>query len=532
MEHQQTTRPGQILLRLLPIIIIILILASSLISPLTHKGWKNIPGESPGFLRLDPQDRVWSWNENYFITNTTCDGISLVKDNHWVTYTKENSGITDDCVEAVSFDEQGGIWIGSKTAITHFDGQTENLLAQGNTLPPNDFISSKDNHIDVITIDPAGKIWVGTWDGWSIFDGTAWENYSLTDYGFDYSSASVNQIVFDKQGKAWIAATFGIIVTDGDQTDTHFMTQYSGNHQIALDDQEHIWVSFCNGGSSLIMIDDSIQSEYNPGECISGFEFDQQGRVWVNFRGGGISVFDGKTWATIIESSSRPSGYFALDKQNRAWIYGYGNEEGLDITDQISWKHYTTLNSGLSFNEIRQVEFDPQGRAWIYSSRGDVDIATLSEFAQIPSYLISPITNVIRWLLPVLLSIVWFALHPLSNAIRTWLIKPIASWKQRFALGALVGGFATFLTAATIQMSTIIHYRAYDSLFSVFSIYLVVIALIASLIFGVLGGGFGGLILGSILRKRLGAILGALVILLLSFPILLLLGTCYFMGGC
>ncbi len=111
---------------------------------------------------------VDDWNTKWISTEyelTEFNGIN------WTVYNAFNSGLPENGVSALTFDETGTKWIGSiGEGLIRFDGTNWTPINTSNS-------GLSDESIKTIAIDTAGTKWIGTNLGGLVeFDGTNWIN--------------------------------------------------------------------------------------------------------------------------------------------------------------------------------------------------------------------------------------------------------------------------------------------------------------------------------------------------------------------
>jgi hypothetical protein len=76
-------------------------------------------------LLVDAQDLLWA--------GTVARGVSMYDGQGWVTYDRENSGLSSDQVRAISTDDLGRVWLGTEWGLDVFDGETWQSYQMGNS---------------------------------------------------------------------------------------------------------------------------------------------------------------------------------------------------------------------------------------------------------------------------------------------------------------------------------------------------------------------------------------------------------------
>lgn len=108
-------------------------------------------------IHIDKFNNKWLSTGNY-------SGIDKFDDNTFKSYTKANSGLPSDAVEAITSDKDGTIWLGSDGGnLVKFDGINWKSFNPTNSGIPSTYITS-------IAVDDNKNIWIGTDHGLVIFN--------------------------------------------------------------------------------------------------------------------------------------------------------------------------------------------------------------------------------------------------------------------------------------------------------------------------------------------------------------------------
>jgi hypothetical protein len=76
-------------------------------------------------LLVGADDRLWA--------GTVANGVSVYDGKSWVTYDRENSGLSSNQVRALATDDQGRIWLGTEWGLDVFDGGGWQSYQMGNS---------------------------------------------------------------------------------------------------------------------------------------------------------------------------------------------------------------------------------------------------------------------------------------------------------------------------------------------------------------------------------------------------------------
>jgi len=119
------------------------------------------------------------------------------------------------------------------------------------------------------------------------------------------------------------------------------------------------------------LIEYSLEDTVHINSWISILEFDDNGQAWIGTKEDGISIFNGETWQTYSTKNSEilcdEIREIAFDNLGNAWI---GTAAGVSVYDGETWSSYTTENSGISGNYILDIKFDNLGNVWIGTTEG------------------------------------------------------------------------------------------------------------------------------------------------------------------
>ena len=148
-------------------------------------GDSGIPSGHIWDLAADPRGGIWC--------GTAGGGLTYFDGTNWTVYTREN-GLAGDHVYAVAFDSEGRLWCGCapppdtiipQGGISIFDGQRfENLTSdytQGIQVGGGNS-GLCDNRVYAIAFDDTGRAWMGTKGGGICrYDGTSWAVYNKSN---------------------------------------------------------------------------------------------------------------------------------------------------------------------------------------------------------------------------------------------------------------------------------------------------------------------------------------------------------------
>ena len=276
------------------------------VSVFDGRSWKSYNEQDWGLpdtivtsIAFDPSGKPWvGLSANGSSPEGTCGGVSILKDERWMTYHFSNaSRVETGCqhVHSIQFDSSGRAWLGLSTGVLMILEKVQDETAQ-NALPGGPVFSSTFHSTGYFLIpeeslpgkDDTGPVVIKD------FLARSHAN-QLTVDGFILDS--IRSILFDKRGNTWI-----------------------------------------NAGGKLYQVrdDTAILARPSSGRSV----MDRQGNIW-SIGQQGVSMYDGKVWRTYRAGNSCIGNgdvrAMTFDKDNRAWVSQapiYGGEFSLGTFDE------------------------------------------------------------------------------------------------------------------------------------------------------------------------------------------------------
>jgi ligand-binding sensor domain-containing protein len=191
-----------------------------------------------------------------------------------------------------------------------------------------------------IAIDSSGTLWAGTQEGVAKWDGSEFVHVPIND---GVTTPFVKTIQVAPDGNIWV-----------------------GYLTIA----DELGLSVIDPDGNLILHVDSVLSGQS-GTRVNDIEFGPDGLVYVAHTDG-VSTFDGQEWqletASTTNFAAAPIWDIEFAKDGSVWmatIFGLAHKK-LDGT----WEHFYSLSTDLIYDDVRTLEFGPDDRLWIGTSRG------------------------------------------------------------------------------------------------------------------------------------------------------------------
>lgn len=301
--------------------------------------------------------------------------VTLVVNVHyaqdWYVFSTQNSGLTNDFINTVEFDQNGVAWVGAFDKITDqgnggafsYDGSVWQSFNSGNSSLTDNFVTTistsaqanwygtpegivratsstddlfNDSNSSIIyedvrgsAIDGNGNVWVATWHGLAMYNGSAWTSYVTSNSNIPNNN--ILDVEVDNNNTVWLATYGGLASFDG-STWTSYKTTTSNIpsnfvFDVELGNSGDVWVGTMSG---LALLSSGVWTTYTttnsniPSDLIQTIEIESNNDVWIGTRYNGVAMFDGSTWTTFNESnSSLPSNWcndITIDSDNNKWI--------------------------------------------------------------------------------------------------------------------------------------------------------------------------------------------------------------------
>ncbi|MDH7560978.1 MAG: FlgD immunoglobulin-like domain containing protein [bacterium] len=247
----------------------------------------------------------------------------------WLLFSKANSGLPDDYVAVVTFDQKQRAWIGTGSGFVVFDGRS---WTHGKELgfPA----GNGEAFVADLCFDDGGRLWVASY-GLLNYDGTTWEwylpNVTPLPHSFVNCLATFGGAGFG--GIVWVGTNGGLV-----------KVQRGG------------WTVYTTTNSEL------------PADWIACLKIAPDRMLWAGVFGHGVVRHEGGNRFTQYNlPSSGPYAYnsawdMAFDQEGHLWV---ATSEGLVHFDGSAWRIFTVYNSPIPDNCLYCVEVDAEGSVWM-----------------------------------------------------------------------------------------------------------------------------------------------------------------------
>jgi ligand-binding sensor domain-containing protein len=274
----------------------------------------------------------------YLWISTDASGVCRFDGDTFETFTTRD-GLPSNGVQALLYDSQGRLWLGTRGGVCYYDGDTFHRFA------PGDGVS--DRHITFISEDRDGRIFVGGYGAMGYYDGTCF--YDLdADYRRQYGEGP------RQEGPLRVRSPL----------ESNLYIECSG---ISQDNAGHIWFAFMTGREDfgLLRWDGAVFQRYGQAEGLvargrNAVGVDAQGLLWVG-SGHEILCFDGERFQrpAAVEAKSQIRKIYR-DRLDRVWFCTTG--DGVYCYDGTF--HHFTPQLGLAYPVVNSVFEDREGLIW------------------------------------------------------------------------------------------------------------------------------------------------------------------------
>ena len=173
----------------------------------TYGSDKLASGESANELVYDvevaPDGKVWA---------LTSRSVALFENNTWTIFQEGQGFEGSRFFNALTLDANGRPWAAHSNGVDVFENGAWTSIVKDDYNSPQS-----------LGVDAKGQVWFGTvTDGVSVYDGTSWTQYGrgsehlLSDY--------VTSIRGDSGGRVWLGTSYGLTVFDGSNWQTYLMS--------------------------------------------------------------------------------------------------------------------------------------------------------------------------------------------------------------------------------------------------------------------------------------------------------------------
>jgi ligand-binding sensor domain-containing protein/signal transduction histidine kinase len=306
-------------------------------------------------LAETPDGAVWA--------GSASEGLFQFK-NGIIQSINASSGLSDNLVESLLVDREGGLWVGTHGGLNRMHARNLFALGQKEGLGY--------GAVQGMAEIAPGCIWAGkAGEGLYVWEGGNFQR--LAAPGLLLGGPQVNSLLMARDGSCWVTGGRGLLHFKNPADASHQAELFADVHGTAMveDAEGVLWVG-TREGEIWRHLKGSWMEETNRRQSypITVIGQDRDGYMWVGSEGGGLDRFKAGEHFHYNKQTGLLSDFIRtlyFDEQGLAWIATAGG--GLS-----RWRNgriYTfTTREGLPDNTISQLLEDQAGRLWMGSGRG------------------------------------------------------------------------------------------------------------------------------------------------------------------
>jgi ligand-binding sensor domain-containing protein len=331
-----------------------------------------------------------------FLIFISFGNLSSAQSIAWTQFDMSNSGLPNNSVRCIAFENDSTAWIGTDFGLAKFNNGVWTIFNTVNSGIGN-------NDIRSIAIDSNDVKWIGTFaNGISVFNDTIWTIYNT--FNSSLPDDFVRSLAIDQNNTKWIGTLGGLAKIDSANNWSVYTMWNSvlGSNNIACIFVNPItndkWVGTVNGGLLLIEKDTNltsftIQNSGIPDNTILGIDMDANQNFYLATPANGLAVkLSGFGWLTYnLVSSNIPTASLtsvALDALDQPWAGT--NTHGLLYKNGSNFVKYDTTNSPLTDNVIQTLCMAHDQKLWIGTQTGGLFILDPSLLTGVQSLTATP----------------------------------------------------------------------------------------------------------------------------------------------
>lgn len=327
-----------------------------------------------------------------FIWLGTRDGLNLY-DGYRMTVFRNakgnNRSISDNYITCLFTDKQNSLWIGTLNGLNQFNPATKSFTNYAAQAGVTGGLSG--NRVNCIAEGADGNLWIGTDKGLNLFNRATKQFQRPTGL----KTRSVNYILTGQKNIIWLATADGLIKYDAGSK--NFVTQIKdaglGINFMQQDLGGNLWLGTKGKGLLVLKPDNTYKayrhSDTDPGSLgndqVLSLLRDKAGRIWVGTINGGLNLFDNAA-QKFVHYTYQPAKAYSLsqrtisaiyeDRQGNFWIGTHRGGVNLYNPGAKKFDVYRQEVSGnsLSYNDVKCFEEDHTGKIWVGTDGGGLNL--------------------------------------------------------------------------------------------------------------------------------------------------------------
>lgn len=372
-----------------------------------------------------PSDKIREliWASDNTLLVVTYRGLAQWKDNHWIIYHADNTGIPDFInLKSVAIHPNGDIWVAySNNSLAHFHQGTWNSINVTTLGLP------EGSRIGQLLFDHKQRLWMSTSKAISVLDNQSWKHFTDISIGCNGDiREEAPKIAMDGSGQVWtsICGLSRLGETGWEQIRyQEFPLPNSAPRAMAEDANGDIWFATDgivrkSGNQWQTFQPEKLGAQTNQAYTVHA---DGLGNVWFGMLSGEILHWKDGKWTLLDTLAKKYPGYFAYwtiasGSDGSVWFpyvhqtqpgtrlarlkngeWSFFNESEAPIPsnqdiisiqtypdhsvwfqtssrlikfDGLSWETYALSTAGLPFSSVYPMAKAPDGTLWIPTDKG------------------------------------------------------------------------------------------------------------------------------------------------------------------
>ncbi len=279
-------------------------------------------------------------------------------------------GLEDMVIFDIEQDDQGFLWMTTRTGISRFDGNRFWTYNRSDGLPHNlvrDLLKAKN-----------GQLWAASEAGLAWFDGHGFTSISEQQWPSNVSARVIKEA---PDGTIWIA-TYGMGIVQIDPTnEPKIIKQFNTStgfpsdrfRSLMIDQNGQVWAGI---SKQLIRLDgdsyDEIEWQTEPSEIRSLYQH-ADGQIWVGTRNG-VALIKNQTLVAIefdVDLSQQTVNSFTVDHQQNIWL-STRDSGAYEFNKNHQLVKHLNMGNGLPDNSVNSMFQDSEQNMWFGTYGGGV----------------------------------------------------------------------------------------------------------------------------------------------------------------
>ena len=260
------------------------------------------------------------------------------------------------------------VWFGTADrGLAHYDGNNWSTYREFKDPLPDDSVND-------IYIATDGSKWFATQNGLAWLQGTTWSRFTTSNAGFAGNAVTSVHVVGNL---VWVGtdgdgASLGRISGSSisweklDRSNSRIPSDVVRDVLIINEQLNRVWLATDNGAA--IFNDGTWQIFQNIDTTSLAVHL---GKVWVGTNGHGASVYDGVTWldytTTNSDIASDTIRDITIGPDGRVWL---ATQIGVSVFNGTRWESHNSFASGITSNDVYDIAIDSVGQVWVATDEG------------------------------------------------------------------------------------------------------------------------------------------------------------------